>query len=192
MIHLWRHPRPVDAAGRCIGRTDLAVDPRKSKRLAHRIRRFARRHQLPRVVHTSPLRRGADVGHWLARWGWVHHTDSALSEMDFGDWDGQHWDTIGEPAVSAWCDDLAHDRAHGGESVSMLFERCADRLARTAHVPVRCVVGHAGWINAVRLLLQGHGPPANAKDWPTAPNYGERLKPLPSAIALAPRSAPSV
>ena len=176
VIHVWRHPRPVAAAGRCIGRTDLLVDPRKAKRLAHRIRCHARRHGLPREVHTSPLRRGADVGRWLARWGWVHHIDAALTEMDFGAWEGQRWDAIGEPAISVWCDELANHRGHGGESVSDLFSRCAGWLAHVAGGPARCVVGHAGWINAALKHSQGSGPPLVASDWPAAPGYGERLE----------------
>ena len=56
-IWIWRHPKPIGAAGRCIGRTDLPVDPRRAKRLAHRIRQHARRHHLPHAVVTSPLRR---------------------------------------------------------------------------------------------------------------------------------------
>ncbi len=175
VLCIWRHPRPVAAAGHCIGRTDLPVDPRKAKRLAHRIRRHARRRSLPREVHTSPLRRSADVGRWLARWGWVHHEDAALAEIDFGTWDGKRWEAIGEPAVSAWCSDLANYRGHEGEALSVLFERCADWLARAAGLPARCVVGHAGWINAARLLRKGAGPPLDASDWPAAPGYGERL-----------------
>ena len=33
-LHIWRHPKPVGAAGLCLGRTDLPVDPRKARRLA--------------------------------------------------------------------------------------------------------------------------------------------------------------
>ncbi len=172
---VWRHPRPVGAAGRCIGRTDLPVDPRKAKRLAHRIRCHARRHGLPREVHTSALRRGADVGRWLARWGWAHHIDVALAEIDFGTWDGCRWEDIGEPAVSAWCSDFVNYRGHGGEALSALIERCAAWLARDPGGSARCVVGHAGWMNAARLLCQGSRPPRAASDWPTAPDYGERL-----------------
>ncbi|RZL33467.1 MAG: fructose-2,6-bisphosphatase, partial [Rubrivivax sp.] len=89
---IWRHPKPRGAEGRCIGgRTDLAVDPRKAKRLAHRIRANARRHALPREVVTSPLARAADVGRWLKRWGFRWRVDAALAEMDFGAWDGRGW-----------------------------------------------------------------------------------------------------
>lgn len=165
---------PRGAAGRCIGRTDLTVDRRKAKRLAHRIRQHVRRQGWAQVVHTSPLARSADVGRWLARWGWRHHIDAALMEIDFGTWDGQRWDNIDKAAIDAWCSDLAHDRSHGGESVSALFERCARWLDGTPTPAPRCVVGHAGWINAARLLQQGEGPPPDASLWPAALKYGER------------------
>ncbi|WP_439112103.1 histidine phosphatase family protein, partial [Klebsiella variicola] len=71
--------------------TDLPVDRRKAKRLAHRIRAHARRHGLARVVVTSPRARAADVGRWLRRWGFRWQMDSGLAEMDFGAWDGRHW-----------------------------------------------------------------------------------------------------
>jgi len=46
----WCHPRATGAAGRCIGRTHLRVDPRRAMRLAHRLRATARREQLPRAA----------------------------------------------------------------------------------------------------------------------------------------------
>ena len=173
---IWRHPRPQGAVGRCIGRTDLPVDRRKAKRLAHRIRRHARQQRWPRVVHTSPLARSVAVGRWLARWGWQHHIDTALSELDFGAWDGQRWDDIDVAAIEAWCRDLAHDRGHGGESVAALFERCARWLDSARMSEPRCVVGHAGWMNAAQRLCRGEEVPQTARQWPAAPSYGRRLE----------------
>ncbi|MCP5360863.1 MAG: fructose-2,6-bisphosphatase, partial [Sinobacteraceae bacterium] len=66
LLHAWRHPRVADADGRCLGRTDLPVDPRRARRLAYRIRAPARRHALPQIVVTSPLQRCRAVGRWLA------------------------------------------------------------------------------------------------------------------------------
>ena len=176
MLCVWRHPRAIGAAGRCIGRTDLAVDSRKAKRLAHRIRGHARRHSLPREVCTSSLQRSADVGRWLARWGWRHRVDAALDEVDFGAWDGQSWDEIGESGVAAWCDDFAVYTGHGGESVSMLFERCSRWVAEVSRRAACCFVGHAGWINAVSLLDSGRQVPLRASDWPPPPRHGQRLE----------------
>jgi alpha-ribazole phosphatase len=180
---VWRHPEPIGAAGLCIGHTDLPVDSRKAKRLAHRIRRYVR--QNPAVfalhpqskcqVYTSPLRRGADVGRWLKRWGWRHHTDAALMEMDFGAWDGLTWEQIGEPAVTAWCAEFSHYADHGGETLAALFDRCQAWAGAAPMQSVRCVVGHAGWINAARLLSDRRGLPAHASEWPAAVKYGQRL-----------------
>lgn len=168
-LYLWRHPRPIGAAGRCIGRTDLAVDPRRARRLAHRIRQHARRHGLPREIVTSPLRRCAAVGRWLRRWGWTHRVDARLIELDFGTWDGRHWPDIAFAEVSAWEADFADHAPGGGESLQQLRVRVAAYLADLAAAgrPV-LAVGHAGWMNALALL---DTPTLTAAQWPAAPRH---------------------
>ena len=179
-VNVWRHPKPPAAAvaGRCIGRTDVGVDPRKAKRLAHRLRAWARRAGTPRVVITSPLRRGADVGRWLARWGWAHRIDARLSELDFGAWEGRTWDAIGAVAVGAWCDVFAALGAGGGESVNALLVRCAAFLAEQRDAPRACIVGHAGWISAALWLQRAGARAPDAQTWPGAVDYGARVGPL--------------
>lgn len=170
-VFIWRHPRARGAEGRCIGRTDLAVDPRKVKRLAHRIRAFARRHGLPREVLTSPLRRCADVGRVLAAWGWQHRIDLALIEVDFGDWDGRSWACIPRAEVDGWCADLVHYRPGGGENVDQLLGRVGAWRPGTA----RMAVGHGGWLSAaLRSAKRGRdtaAPRIAAADWPVAPAH---------------------
>ena len=179
-VVVWRHPKPREVAGRCIGRTDVAVDRRKAKRLAHRIRRWVRQHDAPRMVVTSPLQRAACIGRWLAAWGWQHRIDARLSELDFGAWDGQHWDAIGAVAVDAWCVDFAHHTPGGGESVEELLRRCRSFLAEHTGALPSCVVGHAGWISAALWLGRGSGLPT-AVDWPTAVAYSSRVDLPPAA-----------
>lgn len=171
MISVWRHPKPRGVAGRCIGRTEVPVDRRKAKRLAHRIRAHVRREGGPRVVITSPLRRSADVGRWLARWGWTHRIDDRLSELDFGTWDGRHWDAIGAAAVDDWCVDFAVHAPGGGESVASMLARCTEFLAE---VTVGAVVSHAGWISAARWLAASPARPPQAAEWPAAVGCGQR------------------
>ena len=169
----WRHPVARGAVGRCIGRTDLAVDPRKARRLAHRIRSTARRRGLPREVWVSPLERCRAVGRWLARWGWRVHVDARLAEMDFGVWDGRAWTTIPWHEVEAWQHDLLHHAPGGGESLAMLCRRVDAFVgeATADHAP-RLVVGHGGWINALLHVPAGctHIDPAR---WPAAPRHGQ-------------------
>ncbi|CAN5173198.1 hypothetical protein BH11PSE9_BH11PSE9_28230 [soil metagenome] len=177
MLTVWRHPKPdADVRGLCIGRTDLPVDRRKAKRLAHRIRHWARSNGGQREVWTSPLQRAADVGRWLARWGWRHRVDARLAEMDFGAWDGMRWEVIGGEAVEAWCADFALHAPGGGESVAALLVRC-DAIRReleASGAPV-CIVGHAGWISAARWLDREMGRMPNAAEWPGSARYGERI-----------------
>lgn len=175
-LAVWRHPKPHDVQGRCIGRTDVRVDRRKAKRLAHRIRRWARQHGAAHVVLTSNLQRAASVGRFLAGWGWHHHVEPRLNEMDFGGWDGLRWDAIGADAVQAWCQAFAEHAPGGGESVSQLLVRCRSLLTELhAAASPPCVVGHAGWISAAQWLQGGHARTPGAAEWPAAVKYSARV-----------------
>ncbi len=174
-LWVWRHPRAIGAAGRCIGRTDLAIDPRKAKRLAHRIRQTARRHGLPRAVWVSPLQRARAVGGWLRRWGFGVQVDARLQELDFGQWDGRRWCDIAWSEVQAWESDLLHHAPGGGESLQVLAARVQAFAAEATAGAPRLAVSHGGWINALR-----HVPPGTAwlaaADWPPPVRHGALLR----------------
>ena len=174
-LFVWRHPKPRGVEGLCFGRTDVPVDRRKAKRLAHRIRQHARRLGLPRVVFTSPLQRTAAVGHWLARWGWRHIEDPRLAELDFGSWDGQPWDRIGAAALDAWAADFSQHAPGGAESLAALFARCKRFLDDAGIAQPACIVGHAGWISAACHVVEGRPPPA-AADWPRPARHAQMLR----------------
>lgn len=168
----WRHPRPLAHVGRCIGRTDLGIDPRKARRLARRIHRHALRHGLPRVVCSSSLKRCREVGRHLRSLGWRHVLDNALLEADFGAWDGQAWAHIAREEVDAWVADFLHHRPGGGESLQQVLTRAEGWQPPQPGVTV---VGHAGWMVA-RRWLQTHGPhqpPTQASQWPSPPAHGQ-------------------
>lgn len=167
VVYAWRHPRPVGAEGRCIGRTDLAVDARKARRLARRIERFAAAHGSLRVVATSPLHRCADVGRWLRRAGWVHVIDPQLVEMDFGAWEGRAWAAIPRAEIDTWVADFVAYRPGGGESLRELL----DRAAAWRGDGIGVVVAHAGWISARRWLAAHPDRLPTAGDWPKSVPY---------------------
>jgi alpha-ribazole phosphatase len=168
----WRHPRAQGAEGRCIGHTDLALDPRKARRLARRIRRESVRHGISKVVCTSDLRRCRDVGRLLRRWGWRHVVMPELREADFGDWDGRLWASIGQASVEAWCMDFADHAPGGGESLRQVLTRAA---AWVPPASAGALVAHGGWMLARRWVAR-HGPgqcPASAAQWPAPPCHGQ-------------------
>lgn len=167
-LYAWRHPPARAAQGRCIGHTDLPVDPRKAKRLAHRLRAQARRLGLPRVVCTSPLARGREVGRWLARWGWQHRVDAALSELHFGAWEGRTWAAVPAAEVEAWCQHFLTQGPGGhGEPVPALLARVQGFEPGLC----RLLVTHGGWLSAALWLQhQGAAPPEAAR-WPAAPAH---------------------
>jgi alpha-ribazole phosphatase len=177
----WRHPRAQGASGRCIGRTDLPVDPRKAKRLAHQIRKWARRQQLPCVVHVSHLARSRHVGLWLRHWGWRVVVDTRLAELDFGHWDGKPWTAVPWSEVEAWQENLLHGEPGGGESLFQLSQRMESFVASHAAQAHCLLVSHGGWINALM-----HVPPEAtewaASAWPTPPRHGSLTRVTRAAV----------
>ncbi|MBB5204837.1 alpha-ribazole phosphatase [Inhella inkyongensis] len=178
MLIAYRHPKPIGAQGLCVGaRTDLAVDPRKAKRLAHRIRACQRREALAREVWTSDLRRAADVGRWLRRWGWRHLIDARLRELDFGAWDGRAWDAIAEPEIRAWSRALADVRPGGdGETVGALVDRVVAVCAAAEGRRMSLLVTHGGWLSALKWRMLQAGERVDAANWPSAPAYAEAVR----------------
>ncbi|MBY0237371.1 MAG: histidine phosphatase family protein [Burkholderiaceae bacterium] len=167
---VWRHPKPEGAAGLCVGaRSDLPVHWRRAKRLARRIQALARRERLPHQVITSPLQRCASVGAWLRRWGWQHHRDPALLELDFGAWDGLAWAQISQAEVDAWVNNFSAHAPGGGESLAHMLQR-----VQAWPLPAGAlIVSHGGWMLA-RQWLSEHGDVLpQAATWPRAPGYGE-------------------
>jgi alpha-ribazole phosphatase len=171
MLWAWRHPKPHDVTGRCIGRTDVPVPARRAKRLARRIQKVARQQGWPKVVHTSPLQRCALVGRYLRRWGWTHVQDPALLELDFGTWDGQPWLEIPQVDIDAWCQNFAKHPPGGGEALQSLLNRASTWSPNSAHGHA-VVVAHAGWMLARRWCHDHDQPPSQADQWPVAPVYG--------------------
>jgi len=175
-LYIWRHPKPVAADGICIGQTDIRVDRRKIKRLANQIERFVRLHQLPRVIWVSPLQRSFKVGQILAQRGFQCRVAPELAEINFGEWDGRLWEQIAKQEIDEWCDNFAYFASDNGESLQQLFDRVEAWLNKVLPEQVNTpilAVGHAGWINAAKMIDAGQDVPQIAADWPSSVAYGE-------------------
>lgn len=86
ILYIWRHPKPMNTEGICIGQTDIGVDKRKLKRLANKIERFVRLHHSPKTIWVSPLQRSLKVGQILAQRSFECRVAPELAEIHFGEW----------------------------------------------------------------------------------------------------------
>jgi alpha-ribazole phosphatase len=130
------------------------------------------------AAQCSPLQRCrmlADALHKL-RPTLTVQTSSLLAEMDFGDWEGKPWSSLGESALSAWTADFAHHRPGGGESVTTLLKRVDEAMQMASNVDGDDVlwITHAGVIKSARLLSAGTRHIERAGQWPTVTvGFGE-------------------
>ncbi len=179
---LWlvRHATPLIKLGVCYGALDVPADPSATE---HTAQALAQVLPLGIVVKSSTLQRCELLAQALHRLrpDLTYQTDARLAEMNFGQWEGQPWDTIGPGALQIWTDNFANHRAGGGESVHAFMQRVAaawdevrDDAKATRHDTVW--ITHAGVIRACSLLAQGVRSVAQASAWPqAAPSYGQWL-----------------
>jgi len=160
---LWlvRHARPVrpdgsPVCGCCYGRLDWPADPLANQRLAQHLADW-----LPRAatVRSSSRQRTRALAQALLALRpdlQCAGSDARLDELDFGGWEGQRWDAIGEPAVSAWVRDFSDHAPGGGETVRQLLARvgAAWRAWQAAAEYNTVWLGHAGTLQAVQWLTQ--------------------------------------
>ena len=175
-MKLWlaRHAKPLIAPGVCYGQLDVPADADATAACARELAKV-----LPPGIHIicSPLQRCEQLAHVLTglQPGLAYKTDARLTEMDFGQWEGQRWDDIGAAAVSAWVADFRRHRPGGGESVEQFMQRVAaawDETVSAADAPTLWIT-HAGVIRAATLLHGGRRQIASASQWPpTAPRFG--------------------
>ncbi|GLR65062.1 histidine phosphatase family protein [Marinospirillum insulare] len=172
-VIIWRHPKPINAEGICLGHTDLAVDPRRTRNLAYKVQKEARRLKLTPVLHVSPLQRSRGVGEFLTKHGWQIQVDPLLAEFNFGAWDGLPWEQIDTKEMDAWVENFAEFAPGGAENLQQLFSRVEAWLNTPSNQP-RLVIGHAGWINAARIISAKQPLPTSSRDWPSSVNYGRK------------------
>lgn len=174
-MRLWlvRHATPLVEAGVCYGRTDLAADPGATGEAAERLASA-----LPQgiAVACSPLQRCGQLSRALCRLrgDLTPVPDARLAEMDFGAWEGQRWDTLGEQALSAWSADFARHRPGGGESVQAFMARVGAAFDQAVQDgQERVWITHAGVIRAALLIAGDRRTIDDASDWPhEAPDFG--------------------
>jgi alpha-ribazole phosphatase len=175
-MRLWlvRHAQPLVEAGVCYGASNIAADPSATQLAAQQLAGV-----LPaglRVV-SSPLQRCEQLAEVLRglRPDLAYTQDARLVEMDFGQWEGQRWNSIPRVELDGWTAAFDTWRCGGAESVGDFMARVAAAWDDSrAHLRPAVWITHAGVIRAATLLAQGLRHIHRADQWPVAaPTFGQ-------------------
>ncbi len=155
MIFL-RHPRPEAPEGLCYGRTDLDIGPEGEAEIVQALEATPR---VARVIASPALRCRGLAEELALRDGVALSFDPRLWEMDFGDWEGKHWDEIPRQDSEPWTEDPWNIGPPGGEAFAAVHARVGAVLAEIIvnSGPGTALVCHAGPIWAARMILTGAG-----------------------------------
>lgn len=165
-----RHTKTAMAKGVCYGQTDVPLAETYLQEKA------AVQEQIQHLrfckIYSSPLNRCS----LLARQLFPHENiiaDGRLMELNFGEWELQHWDEISEtPHAKVWFEDFVHTQCPKGESFSeqlLRTQKFVEDLRQKDFQQV-AIFAHGGTIRAIHSLVN-KVPPHNAFDLKV--DYGE-------------------
>lgn len=163
-----------DAAGRCIGRTDVPLSPAGRRAMGALAAGWP--YPAPKALVSSNLRRAhAALTPFARRFGRLPLVDARLDEQDFGEWDGRFWNTLHKTApdeTRAWLSGWVDHAPPGGESFRQLAQRVDEWLDETLAVddedalvlvathpgPIRAIVCRALAVDPAHALLLNLAP----------------------------------
>jgi alpha-ribazole phosphatase len=158
-LYLIRHTPPASMTGICYGRTDVPLAATADEDIQRAIA------ELPTFdrIYSSPAQRCRKLAEALAhRDGCEPIVDSALSELDFGDWERLPWSAIPREHSDPWASDTWHRAPPGGETEQALWSRVSAWYATLIAQPAsrgtvgRCaIVAHGGSLRVLRCLILG-------------------------------------
>lgn len=165
-----RHTQTSMSQGICYGQSDVPLAEsylQEKEKVAQQIdsKRFCK-------IYSSPLNRCS----LLARQLFPQENvvlDARLMELNFGEWELQHWDEISKtPHAKVWFEDFVHTACPKGESFSQQIlrtQKFLDELRQKDFKEI-VIIAHGGTIRAIHSLVNKI-PPHQAFELKV--NYGE-------------------
>lgn len=166
-LYLIRHPQPDIEKGVCYGGMDLDLMPAWEEDAEKLASWLFSRVQGCSVSYHSPLQRAAKLAYFLNP---ESTSVEAITELDFGDWEGRLWSQIERHEIDTWSKDIVHSAPYKGESLLQVKERVMGwwqaqmaTFERTQSLPENMIlVAHSGVIKVLVSQLCG---------WPLAQSH---------------------
>ncbi len=159
-ILLIRHTSVNIPKGICYGNLDVDVSSafaREASNVAGRLSQYSYQ-----TVYSSPLQRCRKLAEKITGTGCPVKYDNRLKEMDFGEWEGMHWDHIFKSSNGQqWFGDYWNTACPGGESYKDLYNRTTlflkelYQLNTNEAIPV---ITHGGPIRAMLSKILNSSP----------------------------------
>lgn len=155
-VYLLRHGKAIGKPA-LNGQTDVLVEQEVQKEIAHRIMRHGITFS---HIYSSHLHRCADLADYLVTH--VENTslkiNSALSEMDFGMFDGREFSSLNESEwkiLEQFWNNPASVELPKGEALSHFFHRCVRAWQTIVHELKEdtLIIAHGGTIRMILAYL---------------------------------------
>ena len=154
---LLRHGAAEMPKNTCVGQLDVPLTHRGRQAIATLSRQWPC--DVPTRIYCSDLQRARDSAAEIAdALNLPVCEDKRLREVDFGEWEGQHWDSIHEAdplLMKQWGNDWVNTAPPLGENVLQLFERVTRFFTEITREPPQptLIVAHAGSLRALLCVL---------------------------------------
>ena len=171
-LTLIRHTKVNTKEGVCYGHTDVGLAPSFEKEKKGIQKKLS--HGSFDVVYASPLSRCKKLAEGLFQNKEIIF-DERLKELNFGDWEGLHWDDIStSEEAEAFFKDYINTACPGGESYQDMLKRVTEfhTEIKGKHEKV-AIVSHGGPIRAILCIIEGITP---KKAFERKVEYGEVIK----------------
>ena len=150
---------PTDAAGRCIGQTDVPTVLSADAAAERVLEALAgSRTEIARVWSSDLQRCAAPAAIVATARGVPHRVEPGLRELAYGEWDGRAWDEIersDSDRMARWMADWEREKPPGGETVAELEARVRRWEAGLSPNEAVLLLAHAGVVRALRVLRSG-------------------------------------
>lgn len=151
-VYVVRHTEVDVPAGTCYGQSEVPLRDSFQSEVIELKSKLINEFD---VVYSSPFSRCTRLAEELGFHDYI--IDVRLSELNFGDWEMQNWDSIDTKKIEQWSEDIVGVRLPNGENLSDMYVRVSQFMEDLLRANYRNVllVTHGGVIRSLWAWILG-------------------------------------